>query len=337
MRADRLVAALLVLQAKGRVTTAELADELEVSIRTARRDLEALAMAGIPVYPQRGRGGGWTLLGGARTDLTGLTASEAQALFLTVGTSALASPALKSAAKKLVQALPETFRGDATRATDSVIIDQSRWGRTAQTEQVDHLETLQAGLLAGRQIRLDYVGRDQRRSTRAVHPLGLVTKAGTWYLVAGTDGGQRTFRVSRVVAADIMDTAANQPDGFDLSAAWSAITDTVERDSRPANATGFADSWALGPLRFLFGQSVTIGEVGEDGRHHFAAWAPSDRALAGQLAGLGSAIEVTGPPTVRALLAAIGRELIAAYGDGLEANPTKTSTDGNGPMAPHHL
>jgi predicted DNA-binding transcriptional regulator YafY len=111
----RLIAALLVLQARGRVTAAELADELEVSIATARRELEALSSAGIPVYPQPGRGGGWSLLGGARTDLSGLTATEAQALFLLVGPVAVSDDA-KTALRKLVQALPTTFRAEAEAA-----------------------------------------------------------------------------------------------------------------------------------------------------------------------------------------------------------------------------
>src|ERR1700737_3110891 len=115
MRADRLVATLLFLQSRGRVTAEEVAEELEVSTRTARRDLEALAQAGIPVYSQPGRGGGWSLVGGARTDLSGLTAAEARALFLVAGPAA-ATPALKAALRKLVHALPETFRADAEAA-----------------------------------------------------------------------------------------------------------------------------------------------------------------------------------------------------------------------------
>src|ERR1700685_1061078 len=115
MRADRLVAALLVLQARGRVTAQELGQELEVSTRTARRDLEGLAMAGIPVYSQPGRGGGWTLIGGSRTDLSGLTAAEARTLFLVAGPST-ATPELRTALRKLVRALPATFRSDAAGA-----------------------------------------------------------------------------------------------------------------------------------------------------------------------------------------------------------------------------
>src|SRR5829696_731140 len=129
MRADRLVATLLVLQSKGRVTAAELADELEVSVKTARRDLEALAIAGIPVYSQAGKGGGWQLLGGARTDLSGLTAAEARTLFMVAGPSAAATPQVKAALRKLVRALPEPFRAEAEAAASAIVLDPSSWDR----------------------------------------------------------------------------------------------------------------------------------------------------------------------------------------------------------------
>ena len=116
MRADRLVAVLMLLQTRGQITAAEVADELEVSERTARRDLEALSMAGVPVYSRQGRNGGWQLVGGARTDLSGLNAAEARALFLVAGPSSSATPELKAALRKLVRALPETFRSDAEAA-----------------------------------------------------------------------------------------------------------------------------------------------------------------------------------------------------------------------------
>src|ERR1700704_6494791 len=126
MRADRLVATLLFLQARGHVTAAEVAAELEVSIRTARRDLEALSMAGIPVYSQAGRGGGWSLVGGARTDLSGLTAAEARTLFLVAGPASGVTPDAKVALSKLVQALPDTFRAEAEKAESAVVLDPAR-------------------------------------------------------------------------------------------------------------------------------------------------------------------------------------------------------------------
>src|SRR6202022_1846950 len=135
MRADRLVAGLLVLQAKGRGTARGLAEELEVSVKTARRDLEALASSGLPVYAQPGRGGGWSLLGGARTDLSGLTAGEARALFLLAGPGARGAPEARAALRKLVRALPETFRAEAEAAASAVMLDPPRWGGSASPSQ----------------------------------------------------------------------------------------------------------------------------------------------------------------------------------------------------------
>src|SRR5918998_6750726 len=130
MRTDRLVAILLMLQRREQVTATEVATELEVSERTARRDLDALAMSGIPVYSIQGRGGGWRLLGGARTDLSGLTASEARALFLLAGPASASTPALRSALRKLVRALPSPFRADAESAADAVVVDPAGWGES---------------------------------------------------------------------------------------------------------------------------------------------------------------------------------------------------------------
>ena len=127
VRADRLVAILLLLQARGQVTAAEVAAELEVSERTARRDLEALGMAGVPIYSVQGRNGGWRLAGGGRTDLSGLTEPEARALFLVAGPSSSATPEVKAALRKLVRALPESFRSQAEAASSAVVVDPVDW------------------------------------------------------------------------------------------------------------------------------------------------------------------------------------------------------------------
>src|SRR3954462_5786420 len=127
VRADRLVAILLMLQSRGQVTAAEVAAELEISERTARRDLDALGMAGLPVFSQQGKGGGWKLAGGGRTDLSGLTADEARALFLVAGPSSSATPQVKAALRKLVRALPEPFRDDTEAASGAVVFDPCTW------------------------------------------------------------------------------------------------------------------------------------------------------------------------------------------------------------------
>ena len=157
MRADRLVASLLLMQSRGRVTAAEVAAELGISVATARRDLEALSAAGVPVYPQPGRGGGWQLVGGARTDLSGLTAAEAQALFLLAGPAASTAPEVKSALRKLVRALPSTFRADAEAAADAVLIDSARWGESNK-EPPALVRELQTAVVRRRKVRLSYRG-----------------------------------------------------------------------------------------------------------------------------------------------------------------------------------
>src|SRR5215212_2529889 len=227
MRADRLVATLLFLQSRGQVTAAEVADELEVSVRTARRDLEALSIAGIPVYSQPGRGGGWSLIGGARTDLSGLTAAEARTLFLIAGPSSAVTPQAKAALRKLVHALPETFRAEAEKAASAIVLDPAGWGRRAPPTPA-HLEKLQQAVIEGVQVRLGYTDASGAVSERIVHPLGLVSKGTTWYLVADTDAGRRTFRVWRVRSAELTDEPATRPPDFDLQQAWQEIVATLD-------------------------------------------------------------------------------------------------------------
>ena len=199
VRADRLVAILLLLQQREQVTASEVAVELEVSERTARRDLEALATAGVPVYSMQGRGGGWRLLGGARTDLSGLTASEARALFLVAGPASTATPAVKAALRKLVRALPEPFREQAEAAATSVVVDPRRWGSSQlEPRPPRFLDELQDAVIRGVQVRLGYVDRNGAETERTVHPLGIVAKGPTWYLVSHTEAGRRTFRIDRV-------------------------------------------------------------------------------------------------------------------------------------------
>ena len=311
MRADRLVAALLVLQAKGRVTAAELASELEVSERTARRDLEGLALSGIPVYSRPGRGGGWELVGGARTDLSGLTADEARALFLIAGPAA-ATPEVRAALRKLVRALPSTFRQHAEAAAAAVVRDPAGWDQSAPAPP-DHLEALQHAVIEGVRVELDYRGRDGRTSSRTVHPLGLVVKNNTWYLVADTDAGQRTFRVNRVRSLRLTAEPVVRPDDFDLAEAWSSVVTTVDAQRAPVRVRLRADATMVDVLRYMFGNRVESGAVGPDGRVEVELRAQSELMVARQLAGLGGRIEVVTPDSVRRHLADIGQDLVRAH------------------------
>jgi predicted DNA-binding transcriptional regulator YafY len=330
VRADRLVATLLLLQRRQRVTAAEVAAELEISERTARRDLEALSAAGIPVYSQQGRGGGWALVGGARTDLSDLTATEARALFLVAGPSASATPELKAALRKLVHALPEPFRVDAESAASSVMVDPDGWGRTRRMDRPRYLEVLQAATITGRQVRLGYAGRDGTATTRIVHPLGLVVKAMVWYLIAGTDKGLRTFRVDRVSDVERTDDPVVRPADFDLEAAWENIRVAVDELRSPVRVEGVAEPEIVPVLQWMFDRQIDLGPTSGDGRIPVTIGGHSVEIIAAQLAGFGARVEVTAPPVARARLAAIGEELRRTYGppgeggvtDGRRPTPT---------------
>ncbi|GAA1304848.1 transcriptional regulator [Planotetraspora silvatica] len=314
MRADRLVAALLLLQARGRVTAFELAEELEISVATARRDLEALSAAGIPVYPQPGRGGGWSLVGGARTDLSGLNAAESQALFLLLGPAGSGDPELSSALRKLIRALPATFRSDAEAAVRAVVSDSAGWGEQDR-EPPALMRSLRNAVVRRLKVRLEYSGRGGRSTERTVDPLGLVDKDGVWYLLAGTEAGQRTFRVDRVTSAEVTDLPAQRPDDFDLSAEWSRVVAEMEQRRSLVSAVVLIDARFLPVLRSHFGRHCEV--IGQDGgRVRARVAAHMARSIAERLAGWGAMVEVVEPESVRAELARIGLELTGRYAKG---------------------
>jgi predicted DNA-binding transcriptional regulator YafY len=180
MRADRLIALVLFLQSRGKVTAAEVAAELDISIPTARRDLEALSAAGVPVYGQPGRGGGWQLVGGARTNLTGLSEHESKSLFWMLGTAGLSDPGTRAATRKLVRALPSTLQDEAEILATRIHYDHTTWGelpRTADRSEV--LDALRSALVNRRTLRIRYTKRDGTADETTAQPLGLVAKAGT--------------------------------------------------------------------------------------------------------------------------------------------------------------
>jgi predicted DNA-binding transcriptional regulator YafY len=314
VRADRLVAILLLLQQREQVTASEVALELEVSERTARRDLEALAMAGVPVYSMQGRGGGWRLLGGARTDLSGLTASEARALFLVAGPASTATPAVKAALRKLVRALPEPFREQAEAAATSVVIDARLWGSSQlEPRPPRFLDELQETVIRGVQVRLGYVDRKGSETERTVHPLGIVAKGPTWYLVSNTEAGRRTFRIDRVSSVELTDDPVQRPEGFDLAESWREIADEVDRKRTPLETQAVCAPDGLGLLRMMLGGRLEVGGSTPDGRIEIVIRGHNEYALAGELAGLIEWLEVTGPQGVCDHLASIGSALVALY------------------------
>jgi predicted DNA-binding transcriptional regulator YafY len=314
VRADRLVAILMMLQTRGQVTAFEVAEELEISERTARRDLDALGVAGLPIYSIQGRGGGWRLLGGGRTDLSGLTAAEARALFLVAGPSS-ASPEVRAALRKLVRALPEPFRESAEAATGAVVVDPSGWDRLAVDRPAPpFLDRIQQAVVEGLCLDLGYVARDRAGSRRVVHPLGLAAKGSVWYLVAGTDAGLRTFRVDRITSAELTGAPVVRPEGFSLPDAWRMITENVDQLRTPLRALAAAVPSILPTCRYVFGTRLGIGPARSDGRVDVELRGHGLEPLGGEIAGFGAALEVLGPPELQQHLARLGRELTATYG-----------------------
>lgn len=312
VRADRLVALLLILQRKGQVTAREVATELEISERTARRDLEALGMAGLPIFSTQGRNGGWQLLGGSRTDLSGLNAAEARALFLVAGPSSAATPAVKAGLRKLLRALPESMRDEAESASSALIIDPTRWGQQNERTAPQWLDAVQTAVITGEQVVLGYRSPNAEATTRVVHPLGIAAKGVSWYLVADTEAGMRTFRIDRVSSVESTGNPVVRPDGFDLPSAWKLISERVA-DNRAATARALADPVVLQQLRWVFGPRLRVGPAVANGRVEVEILASGQQELVTRLAGFGALLEVTAPEEVRLGLALIGAELVVRY------------------------
>jgi predicted DNA-binding transcriptional regulator YafY len=320
MRASRLVSLLLLLQTRGQQTAAELAAELEVSIRTVHRDVEALAQSGVPIYAERGLHGGIRLVDGYRTRLTGLTADEAEALFL----SGLPGPAAElglgtvvaAARLKVLAALPGELRGRATRLVERFHLDAPGWFQAG--ESVPALPPLADAVWNGQRVDIEY-DRGETVGTRRLDPLGLVLKAGVWYLVALAEGQARTYRVSRVRSVTGLDERFARPVGFDLAAFWAESSAAYEREAPRVEVTVRADPDRLGHLRAAVGsQAVAVAErlPGQDP----AGWLRLRLRLdwpdevAAQLLAAGSSIEVLDPPEIRDRLVRIARRVLDRYG-----------------------
>jgi predicted DNA-binding transcriptional regulator YafY len=219
MRADRLLSILLLLQVHRRMTARELATRLEVSERTIHRDMEALSVAGVPVYAQRGAGGGWILPDAYRTHVAGLTDVEAQTLFLTTPPCLLADLGLEKAADaalvKLLASLPVMQRRDAEYARQRIHVDSAGW--RSSEESVPFLTVLQEAVWQDRRVRIRY---GESGTERVIDPLGLVAKGRLWYLVGAVQDEPRTYRISRVQDATVLEEPCVRPPNFDLAVYW---------------------------------------------------------------------------------------------------------------------
>ncbi len=304
MRADRVLGLLLLLQARGRLTAGELAARLEVSRRTVYRDVDALSSAGVPVRADPGPNGGIELMAGWRTDLTGLTAPEVEALF----TSA-AGPAFESAMGKLAAALPGEGGRHAGRIRERLLVDSAGWGR--RTPQASpHLRMVQDAVFGDRRLRLRYRRAEARVVERDVDPLGLIIKAGVWYLLADVDGERRLFRLSRIEEAEALDEPARRPKRFDLARAWrqqSAEWESGRSGYEVVVKAATDDDLAL--LLRVSGDRV----VGRPRRRVVRLAFPALEPAAAFVSSFGARVEVIDPDEVRTALARRGAELVKLY------------------------
>jgi predicted DNA-binding transcriptional regulator YafY len=316
MRADRLLAILLLLQRGGRMTAPELARRLEVSERTIYRDVEALSAAGVPVYAEAGRNGGIRLVEGYRTDLSGLSLDEAELLPLLGLAQAFGGhAALRRAESKVLMALPEEQRKRAELTRRRIHVELPRWWESA--EPVPYLPAIVDAVLAGRRLRIGYQrGADEADVRRTVDPYGLVLQGGTWYLVARSGAGEpRTYRVSRVTSAVALDETVTVPRSFDVAAFWSARKEDFHLTNPRYKVTVRATAEALRRLRFTHGTHHPVPDDPPEWTTIELFYTSEAQALTRLLA-LGPEIEVVGPATLRRAMRAAASRMAALYRSG---------------------
>ncbi|MCB5165053.1 WYL domain-containing protein [Streptomyces bambusae] len=324
MRADRLLTLLLLLQNRGRLTARELAAELEVSVRTVHRDVEALGAAGIPVCADRGPAGGYRLLDGYRTRLTGLTGTEADSLLFAGAPGPAADLGLgadlATARLKLEAALPVALAGRVRRVQDRFHLDAPAWFREA--DPVPHLAAIAQAVWDQRAVRADY-RRWRGEVRRELHPLGLVLKGGAWYLVAAADGAPdpRTYRVSRFLTVDVLDEVFDRPESFDLAEHWERSTRRMEAAARHQTARLRLSPRAVRLLPMQFGSAGTralagAGAPDADGWVEVDLDVEHDPVAVSDLLRLGPTAEVLHPEHLRTALAEAAAGLAEMYGVG---------------------
>ena len=325
MRAGRLVSLLLLLQTRGRMTAQALADELEVSVRTVYRDVESLGAAGVPIYADRGPAGGYQLLDGYRTRLTGLTGDEAGTLFL----AGMPGPAaelglgsvLAAAELKLRASLPGELADRADRVRERFHLDAPGWFRG--DEPTPHLALVAGAVWDARRLSVRYRRwKTPREVSRTLSPLGVVLKAGRWYLVAGAGEHVTAYRVTNILDAEVLDEPVARPPGFDLAAFWREWTERYERSVYTGSATVRMTVRALEMTAYILAPEMSRVARDRAGAPDEAGWLVTEVPIESirhghiELLKLGADAEVLAPPELREQFVATAHDLVARYAEG---------------------
>jgi predicted DNA-binding transcriptional regulator YafY len=313
MRADRLISIVLLLQANGRMTAESLAGRLEVSQRTILRDMDALSTAGVPVVAERGTGGGWRLIDGYETKLTGLTPAEIRSLFLARPPALLAELGIKEAAEaawlKLRAALPVGVREQAEFVRQRLLIDSRNWRDSA--ESLTSLPLILEALWLSRRLKFQYEKTDGESSDREVDPLGLVARGNRWYLVAARGDERRTYRVSRIRAAEILAEPCLRLEQFDLAAYWEASTNRF-REHLPRYDATFLVTAAILPW-VCYRSSRVLEQVPEGERFRVSMRFDAPEECRQFALAFGAELEVVEPQELRDYVIATVHAVAAAY------------------------
>jgi predicted DNA-binding transcriptional regulator YafY len=322
MRASRLLSIMMLLQTRGRMSAEALAEELEVSVRTVYRDIDQLSASGVPVYADIGRNGGFALLDGWKTKLTGLTAPEAQALFL----SGLPGPAaelglgpdVQQAELKLLAALPADWQQEAKRISSRFHLDPAGWFQPGYVHA--HLKAVADAVWAERKLSVRYESWT-KVTDRVLEPYGLVLKGGIWYVVARSGEDVRTFRLSGIQALIALDETFARPKAFDLPAYWATATVQFERDIYVGTAQVRATARGIVRLKGI-SQTVKAAIESLEIVHDAGGWATLTIPIeeigwaTREMTNAGCEVEVLAPPELRAAVAEVARRMAAFYGAG---------------------
>jgi predicted DNA-binding transcriptional regulator YafY len=319
VRADRLLTLLLILHARGRTTARDLAGELGVSVRTVYRDLEALSVAGVPVWAEGGPGGGCQLLDGYRSPLVGISAEEAIAL-LASSTSAAAHSSLgadlATAQLRLLASMPAGTRREVAAQAARFHVDTPPWFRPPRP--APQLDTLVGAVRTEHRLRVNYADRRGRTQLKVVDPWGLVVKAGHWYLVAAAGSGPVVYRADRLTEAEELPELFQRPDHFDLAAFWRSWSEEFESGLNRVTVAVRIDPELWGSLPQIFGEAVLPKMESAEGPDA-TGWRQldlsfeSESAARTRILGLGAQAEVIAPAAVRGAVGQAAAEVAQLY------------------------